>query len=155
MQPEQHTEDIFSLVLPSPKRNQLHPNHQRWYRPWFVTTLVCFDPTGPRRICRFSHTALLNNMYLYTVFIPVVLEDSGLLAAFTRPSHIDSYAPGVSLSCRLPESLKTLGIYFAAYWCGAELSGAPADPNEHNCHTDFTVLLTNLPTEPIRRQVAG
>ena len=43
-------------------------------------------------------------------FIPVILEDAGLLPSLIRPSHIDSYAPGASLTCRLPASPMILGI---------------------------------------------
>jgi hypothetical protein len=46
------------------------------------------------------------------VRIPVILEDAGLLAAFTHPSHIDNYVPGDSFSCRLPASSMILGIPF-------------------------------------------
>jgi len=43
-------------------------------------------------------------------FIPLFLEDAGLLAAFTHHSHIVDYAPVDSLSCRLPASSMILGI---------------------------------------------
>jgi hypothetical protein len=44
-------------------------------------------------------------------FIPLFLEDAGLLAAFTHHSHIVDYAPVDSLSCRLPASSMILGIF--------------------------------------------
>ncbi|OZP69851.1 hypothetical protein CIG53_00930 [Enterobacter asburiae] len=34
--------------------------------------------------------------------IPVILQVAGVLAALAHPSHIVIYAPGDSLSCRLP-----------------------------------------------------
>ncbi len=50
------------------------------------------------------------NIEQWIGFIPLFLEDTGLLAAFTYPSHIVSYAPGDALSCRLPVSSMILGI---------------------------------------------
>ena len=44
-------------------------------------------------------------------FIPLFLEDAGLLAAFTHHSHIVDYAPVDAFSCRLPASSMILGIY--------------------------------------------
>jgi hypothetical protein len=45
------------------------------------------------------------------LYIPLFLEDAGLLAAFIHHSHIVDYAPVDSLSCRLPASSMILGIY--------------------------------------------
>ena len=36
------------------------------------------------------------------LYIPVILQAAGALAAFAHPSHVLMYAPGDSLSCRLP-----------------------------------------------------
>jgi hypothetical protein len=44
-------------------------------------------------------------------YIPLFLENAGLLAAFTHHSHIVDYAPVDSLSCRLPASSMILGRY--------------------------------------------
>jgi hypothetical protein len=43
-------------------------------------------------------------------FIPLFLEDAGLLAAFTHHSHIVDYAPVDLLSCGLPASSMILSI---------------------------------------------
>jgi hypothetical protein len=43
------------------------------------------------------------------IILPFIIGDAGLLPSFVRPSHIDSYAPGVELTRRLPASAMMLG----------------------------------------------
>jgi hypothetical protein len=71
--------------------------------------------------------------------IPCILEDSGLLAAFTRPSHIDCYAPGVSFSCCLPESSMILGIH------PASLKIRGCWPPSLNCRQPTPSMMLGLP----------
>lgn len=55
--------------------------------------------------------------------LPFFLEHSGVLAAFTHSSHIETYAPGDSLSCRLPEYSMILGIYVQQFADKVSISG--------------------------------
>lgn len=46
------------------------------------------------------------------LYIPVILQAAGALAAFAHPSHVLIYAPGDSFSCRLDATRMILCILF-------------------------------------------
>lgn len=55
----------------------------------------------------------LTDQYIDVIlkFIPLLLEDAGVLPSLFRRSHIPNYAPAVSLTRRLPESSMISAIF--------------------------------------------
>ncbi|KEY60481.1 hypothetical protein SRDD_03780 [Serratia sp. DD3] len=66
--------------------------------------------------------------------IPVILQIAWVLAVLYHPSHIVSYAPGDSITCRLQANRIILGIY--GYSPVMEPLIFPA----HRLHHQFVVL---------------
>jgi hypothetical protein len=68
--------------------------------------------TKASNLCLVSSTLITRKKSIFKLigYIPLFLEDTGLLAAFTHHSHIVDYAPVDSLSCRLPASSMILVI---------------------------------------------